>query len=295
MLDWFTTIPGILILCGVLLLAIAIILFILGAKKSKKLGNVGTDTNANTTTDLNSSNVVSNENNVINDLSSMNVISDNNVITNNSVSDNGVQSNVNTIEPVVNPVNDADITISPVMEDTNTVVTNDTPAFEMPKMDTTLVDDVKPEVVSIPDVDNTPVEEATNPVYGGATPTYNFTENEKPVTIYGGNDPLEATQTLPKMEEHHLPYGGVNPEDKIDINQVNNIPTPVVENISEMPIVEDTKPVEVTTQENIPVTPVVDIPSMDEQQSVSDNTVSTASVGVTEIPAQDTTSTVEEL
>ena len=295
MLDWFTTIPGILILCGVLLLVIAIILFILGAKKSKKLGNVGTDTNANTTTDLNSSNVVSNENNVINDLSSMNVISDNNVITNNSVSDNGVQSNVNTIEPVVNPVNDADITISPVMEDTNTVVTNDIPAFEMPKMDTTLVDDVKPEVVSIPDVDNTPVEEATNPVYGGATPTYNFTENEKPVTIYGGNDPLEATQTLPKMEEHHLPYGGVNPEDKIDINQVNNIPTPVVENISEMPIVEDTKPVEVTTQENIPVTPVVDIPSMDEQQSVSDNTVSTASVGVTEIPAQDTTSTVEEL
>lgn len=294
MLDWFTTIPGILILCGVLLLVIAIILFILGAKKSKKLGNVGTDTNANTTTDLNSSNVVSNENNVINDLSSMNVISDNNVITNNSVSDNGVQSNVNTIEPVVNPVNDADITISPVMEDTNTVVTNDTPAFEMPKMDTTLVDDVKPEVVSIPDVDNT-VEEATNPVYGGATPTYNFTENEKPVTIYGGNDPLEATQTLPKMEEHHLPYGGVNPEDKIDINQVNTIPTPVVENISEMPIVEDTKPVEVTTQENIPVTPVVDIPSMEEQHSVSDNTVSTASVGVTEIPAQDTTSTVEEL
>lgn len=294
MLDWFTTIPGILILCGVLLLVIAIILFILGAKKSKKLGNVGVDTNANTTTNLDSSNVVSNENGVINDLSSMNVISDNNVITNNSVSDNGVQSNVNTVEPVVNPVNDTNITISPVMEDANTVITNDVPAFEMPKMDATPVEDVKPEVVSIPDVDSTSVEEVTNPVYGGATPTYNFTENEKPVTIYGGNDPLEATQTLPKMEEHHIPYGGVNPEDKIGINQVNVIPTPVVENISEMPVIEDTKPVEITDQEDIPVTPVVNIPSMEEQQNVADNTVSMASVDVT-VPTQDTTSTVEEL
>ena len=36
MLDWFTTIPGILIICGALLLVIAIILFIVGSKKDKK-------------------------------------------------------------------------------------------------------------------------------------------------------------------------------------------------------------------------------------------------------------------
>lgn len=271
MLDWFTTIPGILILCGVLLLIIAIILFILGAKKSKKDN-------------------VSNANIGVNNASSNNSVSDLNTV--NASSNVGVVS----AEPTINPTEGSSVTVSPVMEDTNTVVTNDTPAFEMPKIDTTPVEEVKAEDVSVPVVDNNQVETTTNPVYGGVTPDYNFTETEKPVTIYGGNDPLEATQTLPKMEEHHLPYGGVNPEDKIgNINPINNVPTPVVENISEMPTVNEVKPVDEvssTEQENVPVIPVVNIPSMEEE---SVNTASTASVEVNNTSTQDSVPTVEEL
>ena len=37
MLDWFTTIPGILVICGVVLLILAIVLFIMGNKREKKL------------------------------------------------------------------------------------------------------------------------------------------------------------------------------------------------------------------------------------------------------------------
>ena len=44
MIEWLTTIPGILILCGILLLIIAIILFVVGAKKSKS--EVVTNTNS---------------------------------------------------------------------------------------------------------------------------------------------------------------------------------------------------------------------------------------------------------
>ena len=63
MLDWFTTIPGILVICGVILLVIAIILFIAGNKKAKKEEMVQTNpvtesantmnTEVNTTADTN--------------------------------------------------------------------------------------------------------------------------------------------------------------------------------------------------------------------------------------------------
>ena len=35
MLEWFTTIPGVLVICGVVLLIIAIVLFVMGSKKGK--------------------------------------------------------------------------------------------------------------------------------------------------------------------------------------------------------------------------------------------------------------------
>ena len=44
MLDWLTTIPGILIACGVILLLIAIVLFIIGNKKEKRTNSLAMNT-----------------------------------------------------------------------------------------------------------------------------------------------------------------------------------------------------------------------------------------------------------
>ena len=44
MLDWFTTVPGLLITCGAVLLLIALVLFILGNKKEKTTSNMAMNT-----------------------------------------------------------------------------------------------------------------------------------------------------------------------------------------------------------------------------------------------------------
>ena len=44
MLDWFATIPGILITCGIILLLIAVVLFVLGNKKEKTSNNMAMNT-----------------------------------------------------------------------------------------------------------------------------------------------------------------------------------------------------------------------------------------------------------
>ena len=44
MLDWFMTIPGLLITCGVILLIVALVLFILGNKKEKTTNNIAINT-----------------------------------------------------------------------------------------------------------------------------------------------------------------------------------------------------------------------------------------------------------
>lgn len=264
MLDWFTTIPGILIICGVLLLVIAIILFIVGSKKDKKVAKQMADVN---TTDGSSA-----VNNV------------NNTVTN--VSENSIS--ISPVEPVV------DSTIStPTVDNTvstpvaSTVPTTPAPEVtpEVNTLEQTVINIPAPEV--IPTVNEMPVKDEaiqiTEPVvdtkeeaptvYGGTAPVYNFTApTDKPVTIYGGNDPLEATQTLPKMEEHHLPYGGVDPETKIvGINQeqpVINIPTPVSQPVTEIPVTPVT-----SIPDNDLVTPdtarpVINIPSDEESKPV---------------------------
>jgi hypothetical protein len=93
----------------------------------------------------------------------------------------------------------------------------------------------------MPSMDYQVNNEQNTTVYGGEVPTFNFSVNEeKPVTIYGGNDPLEATQTLPKVEEHHEPYGGVYPEAKIvDSMQEIEVPKPIEEVVSTIPITEE--------------------------------------------------------
>lgn len=217
MLDLFTTIPGILIICGVVLLVIAIILFVIGARKSKKDGMPSTNSVGSvdmTSHDIKAAGEINDIQNITNEPDLMNYES-----------------------PQVINIPDMEL----VNKEKEEVVSNTNPyEFNMPSME--------------------PATDVVNnePVYGGEMPSYDFSSfEEKPVTIYGGNDPLEATQTMPKMEEHHVPYGGEYQEQKIMPTVEEFSTTPVDEVVSVMP-----KPV----MDTVVSTPeVVDIPEMEDR------------------------------
>lgn len=285
MLDWFTTIPGILVICGVILLVIAIILFIAGNKKAKKEEMVQTNpvtesantmnTEVNTTADTNIGEVNVQEVSPVMEQASTipteSVSLENNELPKMKVETNNDVSPIQIEEPVQIP--SEEIHIEEPVKISDTEIHNEEASI--------------PEPVSIPSIDNSvnsmdtvsdetsfnipiPTEKpsfdnTSTSIYGGASPISNISMNEeKPVTIYGGNDPLEATQSIPKVEEHHEPYGGVYPEAKIvDMNASTVTPTPVEEVVSAMPVtdtnlennqVEDTTaPSVVTIPEEKPV------------------------------------------
>lgn len=285
MLDWFTTIPGILVICGVILLVIAIILFIAGNKKAKKEEMVQTNpvtesantmnTEVNTTADTNIGEVNVQEVSPVMEQASTipteSVSLENNELPKMKVESNNDVSPIQIEEPVQIP--SEGIHIEEPVKISDTEIHNEEASI--------------PEPVSIPSIDNSvnsmdtvsdetsfnipiPTEKpsfdnTSTSIYGGASPISNISMNEeKPVTIYGGNDPLEATQSIPKVEEHHEPYGGVYPEAKIvDMNASTVTPTPVEEVVSAMPVtdtnlennqVEDTTaPSVVTIPEEKPV------------------------------------------
>ena len=285
MLDWFTTIPGILVICGVILLVIAIILFIAGNKKAKKEGMVQTNPvtesantmniEVNTTADTNIGEVNVQEVSPVMEQASTipteSVSLENNELHKMEVESNNDVSPIKIEEPVQIP--SEEIHIEEPVKISDTEIHNEEASI--------------PEPVSIPSIDNSvnsmdtvsdetsfnipiPTEKpsfdnTSTSIYGGASPISNISMNEeKPVTIYGGNDPLEATQSIPKVEEHHEPYGGVYPEAKIvDMNASTVTPTPVEEVVSAMPVtdtnlennqVEDTTaPSVVTIPEEKPV------------------------------------------
>ena len=230
MLDWFTTIPGILIICGVILLVIAIILFIAGNKKSKKEVS-----GMNSTVD-NTMNTITNTNNTVVDT----VASTPNVDSMQVSSETNSTPSVTVVEetPAVESVN---ATPSIAIEEP---VQIQEPQQMVTEANSTIMSEpvIENATIDIPTVTEMPVKEENTMVYGTDTPVVDFTPSvEKPVTIYGGNDPLEATQTLPKMDEHHEPYGGAYPEARIiDSNPSIEMPTPVEEVVSEMPAMEPT-------------------------------------------------------
>ena len=260
MLDWFTTIPGILVICGVILLVIAIILFIAGNKKAKKEEMVQTNpvtesantmnTEVNTTAETNIGEVNVQEVSPVMEQASTipteSVSLENNELPKMEVESNNDVSPIKIEEPVQIP--SEEIHIEEPVKISDTEIHNEKASI--------------PEPVSIPSIDNSvnsmdtvsdetsfnipiPTEKpsfdnTSTSIYGGASPISNISMNEeKPVTIYGGNDPLEATQSIPKVEEHHEPYGGVYPEAKIvDMNASTVTPTPVEEVVSAMPVTD---------------------------------------------------------
>lgn len=273
MIEWLTTIPGILILCGVILLIIAIILFAVGAKKSKKENVVSdstvVDNSQNTMVNNNDIGVapVVSEPVVSNVIETATVSVDEPVVTVSDAEPVSVVGDINMFEPQVAPVN-------PVQANNEEVVVNIPNTFEEPvSMDNTQVID--------------------NAVYGGEMPSVDFTpQEEKPVTIYGGNDPLDATQTLPKMEENHVPYGGSYPEVKIVEPTIEPVvdPTPVEAAVTEMPVVEPVfTPVEPIT---INEPEVVSIP-VEEPVVITEPEV--VSIPTESVSSNENTAVVEEL
>lgn len=285
MLDWFTTIPGILVICGVILLVIAIILFIAGNKKAKKEEMVQTNpvtesantmnTEVNTTADTNIGEVnVQEVSPVMEEASTIpteSVSLENNELPKMEVESNNDVSPIQIEEPVQIP--SEEIHIEEPVKISDTEIHNEEASIpepvSMPSIDNSLnsMDTVSDETsfnIPIP-TEKPSFDNTSTSIYGGASPISNISMNEeKPVTIYGGNDPLEATQSIPKVEEHHEPYGGVYPEAKIvDMNASTVTPTPVEEVVSAMPVtdtnlennqVEDTTtPSVVTIPEEKPV------------------------------------------
>lgn len=285
MLDWFTTIPGILVICGVILLVIAIILFIAGNKKAKKEEMVQTNpvtesantmnTEVNTTADTNIGEVnVQEVSPVMEEASTIpteSVSLENNELPKMEVESNNDVSPIQIEEPVQIP--SEEIHIEEPVKISDTEIHNEEASIpepvSMPSIDNSLnsMDTVSDETsfnIPIP-TEKPSFDNTSTSIYGGASPISNISMNEeKPVTIYGGNDPLEATQSIPKVEEHHEPYGGVYPEAKIvDMNASTVTPTPVEEVVSVMPVtdtnlennqVEDTTtPSVVTIPEEKPV------------------------------------------
>ena len=234
--DWFTTVPGMLIAGGVVLLIIAVILFIVGGKKASEeetsqenfakeempMESVNEEVNLETNASPVEIGNTQNEVSINNDLTSS--------VSEIPVEEAKVEPVISFDQPVVEPVQ------------SEPVVNFDEPV-SIPVEEPTPVEipNVAVEIPAEEDFEKTQIS-----VFGD-----NVASIEEPKTsIYGGNDPLEATQNLPKVDEHHEPYGGVEvkivePVDEavVEIPQAEPINVEVNEQFAsfEVPVQEQTE------------------------------------------------------
>ena len=212
MLDWFTTIPGLLISCGVILLLIAVVLFILGNKKEKISNNLAMQTG------------VMNQP-LIND----------EVMTKEPTSLVMDDAKVESFERV-NPQNPSIVDFTPatpVVEENSVSENTEAYDFSIPTEE------------SVVDTTNTVSENTSS--YDFSIPVVEQVEEvkEPEVTIYGGNDPLENTQVVEEI--NHEPYGGFREvtiteptvEPVVEQPKVEAMPTISIPEIQ--PLVDDNK------------------------------------------------------
>lgn len=237
--DWFTTIPGILISVGVVLLIVALILFVAGSKEPKKVTEEAE------------------------------VKADEQVTPVAPTADTQVE--VAPITPVSNEE------MAPVQTETKfEEIKVGVPGVDpIPTTDTVTTEEL-PKVEEAKETVDTNLDQTMVSVYGNekteSEVTIPVVEEKKP-TIYGGNDPLEATQNLPKMEEHHEPYGGA-------INDIKIVEPTITQESTEE--VKTEEPIEKPVQENgtnsepftfeIPAAPV-EIPDVKEETPIENTTI----------------------
>lgn len=254
--DWFLTIPGILITCGVILLIIALIMFIVGTTKGKK--------NKEMPKVEESSNVGESQVEAVPTVETVapvdSVAKESSFINVNTVAEPTLQTEeVTPVAPVIPEVPVIDMPqVAPVVTEVVPPVEipsvvppaqEATPVVEIPAINTEVIPTVSEPVVEMSE--GTTSETTSAGIYGGSVPTIEASpvqpiEEARP--IYGGADPLEATQNLPKMDVHHEPYsGGTQPVE----NVIPVIPTPI----------------DVTPIPEVAVEKVVDTPVANEQST----------------------------
>ncbi|MEG2283449.1 MAG: hypothetical protein RSB99_02345 [Bacilli bacterium] len=210
-LDWFLTIPGMFISGGVLLLIIALVIFIVTSAKSKKEKINEEDME----TPVISEKPITPE---------MEAVSP--VVTE--------SINLDSIQPVASEP----ISFNPVMEPTELDTVEEPTVLGTPVNDFPVAD-IIPETlvpIEIPEeepvvakIDNPVVEEPAVSIYGGVNPFIGEVTEPTHRQIYGGADPLEATQKMaPIVESWAMPeISPIVPEATIT-EPVSEPTTPVV-------------------------------------------------------------------
>lgn len=254
-LDWFMTIPGMLITGGVLFLIIALIIFIVtGNKKTKTnkevvkaqeasqqeaVSAVTPATNQNTIPAneqvVTSQPIVTSDSIPTSPVSSMaekvgpqevepavftatlpqDIVTPQPII-NNQVP-NVLEQSIPATEPVVTPVNST--VVSSTIPVQNQV--DSTPVVNQPVVPEVPVQEKK-EVVQTPTVD------MPRPIYGGVSPVVPNVSHEEHRPIYGGANPLENTQSVPIVPQRPI----VTETPKIEIPTVEAPTVPVTPSVT---------------------------------------------------------------
>lgn len=247
-IEWLTTIPGILITIGIVLLIIALILFFIGSNSEKKK-NDGLDFSSDESNYGDKLTSVPKMDTVVQPVMGVN----NNISTPTpvSISDNPFENtsgnSYRSISPVdIKPVEIVDNEVKPIDNISNSIpVVDSIPSVFNPieiKPDVQEIE-VVPEVLDKQDIK--PIEIPTiqddatviNPIYDNtvspieeikvediSTPV-DVSSNSR--TIYGGANPLDATQNLPKVDVHHVPYSGGMVDQSTTLNYVSDLSTEV--------------------------------------------------------------------
>lgn len=290
-LSFFTSIPGMLITGGVLLLLIALIIFIATGSKKDKKGKKGETQNVEASIDNNTvvatptvDATVATEPVVIPTAETPTQSVD----TGNTVSDNS-SINTNTVNNPVPTVENAPVEVI-VKAEEPTVVQTETPQVEVPKPVEPVITPME-EVQSNINSDSNPNEPINNVDTGNVVPptpvvsepvnssnmdvaeapTITIVDKEEstpqveipkeePKPIYGGVSPVIPKIEVPG-EEHRPIYGGANPlENTGAIPTINSqeppVVTPTIPTVEKEPTVETVEPVTVTA-------PQVEVPTIE--------------------------------
>jgi len=232
-IDWFLTIPGILISCGVILLIIALIMFVVSTSGNAKEEVPSVLDNKDESKEINVEPVVTEvEEKVEEVVPLIDTVSEEVVVPSFEGDENA--------EQLESPVDDA-VTLEEFIPDVDEI-----PVIEVP---------VEEPVVEVNEEVEIPVIEEETPVE--EIPTIETVSEEVPVVeveettevehrpIYGGADPLEATQKLPKVDVHYEPYSGGNEVQEVTVvdEEENGEPTFILNEDVE-PITDESQNVE---------------------------------------------------
>lgn len=307
--EWFLTIPGILITCGVILLIIALIMLLISISKGKKttqqdamnhLNEIGAASGNPVDGNFGYSNPGM-ENPTIPTIPDMGMQGQNSMMQGSMgspVADvmtsnlEPVSSNTEVLSvPVSGPTVEATVSSVPPLTATPIEPVPSNVNVEIPTVQPVVSTEIPTESVVTP----TPLEtniNAFNDLQANTTPVV---AAEPPKPIYGGANPLDATQNMPAIDVQHEPYsGGLTVEQPISAIESPTVSS-TVETVSpavEMPVLQPVEATPIPTVQTASVEmPKVETPVISEPVGVSP----IPTVNVTDAPLETEKTTVEEL